>query len=76
LHTDVPTAEPHAAPPFLAATTTERVLVLEPVPQDLVHRVKADQAETLQSTGQAWRLHTRSSLSGHALPPCLAAEAL
>merc|ERR1719454_1715947 len=52
---------------------TERVLVLRPVPQDLVQAPYLDQPETLQSMGQAWVLHTRDSLVGHSSPPCLAA---
>jgi hypothetical protein len=60
-------------PPLAVAVTTERVLVLEPVPQDLVQASYLDQPETLQSMGQACMLHTRDSLVGHASPPCLAA---
>jgi hypothetical protein len=63
----------HAAPPWAVAVTTERVRRLVPVAQVTEQLVKADQPETLQSTGQAWRLHTRVSLVGHSSPPCLAA---
>ena len=39
-------------PPWARELTTERDLVLEPVPQDLVQAPYLDQAEILQSTGQ------------------------
>jgi hypothetical protein len=42
-----------ATPPFWAAVTTDRVLVLAPVPQVLVQVPYLDQPETLQSMGQA-----------------------
>ena len=42
-----------ATPPKAVEVMTERVLVLVPVPQVLVQADQADQAETLQSTGQA-----------------------
>jgi hypothetical protein len=62
----------HATPPLATPTTMVRVLVFLPVPQDLVQAPYVDQAETLQSTGQAWVLQTRSSEVGQASPPCLA----
>ena len=60
-------------PPKAAAVRTERVLVLVPVPQDLVQEPYLVQAETLQSTGQAWRLQVRSCSEGHSSPPWAAA---
>ena len=62
-----------ATPPKAVEGMTERVLVFEPVPQVLVQADQADQAETLQSTGQAWRLQVRSCSEGHSSPPWAAA---
>merc|ERR1719161_2257754 len=57
-------------PPCWARVRTERVLVLEPVPQDMVQLVNADQLETLQSTGQAKVLQVLYSLvRGQPTPP-------
>ena len=56
-------------PPKAAEVRTERVRVLVPVPQVLVQADQAVQRETLQSTGQAWRLQTRSCSEGHSSPP-------
>ena len=47
--------------------------VLEPVAQVLVQADQAVQRETLQSTGQAWRLQVRSCSEGHSSPPWAAA---
>ena len=52
----------------------ERVRYLVPVAQVLVQADQAVQAETLQSTGQAWRLQTRSCSEGHSSPPWEAAR--
>ena len=60
-------------PKAVAAVRTERVLVLDPVPHDLVQAPYLVQAETLQSTGQAWQLQTRSCSEGHSSPPWEAA---
>ena len=65
----------HATPPRAVAATTERVRVLAPAPHDLVQADKTPQADTLQSTGQRCMLQTRSSSSGRATPPCMAATA-
>ena len=53
---------------------TERVLVLEPVPQVLVQAAYLDQEETLQSTGQVCELQVRSISEGHSSPPWEAAR--
>jgi hypothetical protein len=46
---------------------------LEPVPQDSVHAEKADQAETIQSMGQAWMLQRCSSeVWAQTTPPLIA----
>jgi hypothetical protein len=59
-----------ATPPWAAAFTTERDLVLEPVPHDLVQAPKADQPETLQSMGQRKVLQVvEEESTGHTTPP-------
>jgi hypothetical protein len=61
-------------PPLAAEVTTERVLVWEPVPQDLVHAPYLDQPETLQSMGQAYVLQVVVELKpGQPTPPRVAA---
>jgi hypothetical protein len=61
--------EPHALPPLCAATLMRRARVWAPVPQVTEHAPYADHADSAQSTGQAWALHTRCSSSGHSAPP-------
>jgi hypothetical protein len=64
---------PQATPPCWAGVMTDLLRDLVPPAQVLEQAENADQPESLQSTGQAWRLHTRCSVLGHSSPPCLAA---
>ena len=59
-------------PPCLTSVMMERALVLEPVPQVLVHALYPDQLETLQSMGQAKVWQVLYSLSMGQLRPPLA----
>jgi hypothetical protein len=56
-------------PPKAPRLMMLRVRRWTPLPQVLVQEVQRDQAETLQSMGQRWRLHTRCFVAGQELPP-------
>jgi hypothetical protein len=59
-----------ATPPWAAAITTERVRFLVPVAQLAEQAVKADHADTLQSTAQAKVLHVVEAVKeGQPTPP-------
>ena len=59
----------HAPPPWMTAFTTERVLVLGPVPQYFVQVPYAVQPDTLQSIGQVNMLQLVDNKStGHTTP--------
>jgi hypothetical protein len=73
LHWAVSVRPGQALPPWAAARVTVRVRCLEPVPQVLEQLENAPQAETRQSTGQAWALQTRSWVKGQLAPPWAAA---
>jgi hypothetical protein len=72
LQVNCSTAAPHASPPWLETTRTDRLRVWTPLPHVVEHGVNMPQPDIAQSTGQAWVLHTRSRMSGHSSPPCMA----
>jgi hypothetical protein len=60
----------HTTPPCCTSTITERVVVLEPVPQDLVQTPQVFQPETAQFTGHAKVLQEVVEIwAAHSAPP-------